>query len=142
MSSEEGPSESDPDIVEEQDSIGIVYDESDRYFKFPASGVRGGVQSRGDFKMEFFVESLGDPEGERYEIAEDGSIGEITERGEVPLVREKQAAAILPQSVALSTAGWILSSLFDRPTEEVREIFEENFEIAETDTATETKNSS
>jgi hypothetical protein len=133
MSDEAGSSSTDSDTAEERRTLDVVYTESDRYFKFPVSGVRGGIQSRGDFKMDLFTESLGDPEGERYEVLDDGRLEPVEEPDESRLIREKQATALLSPNIALNISAWILSSITDQPIEEVSQTLEETFGQPETD---------
>lgn len=97
---------------------------------YTASSVRGGIQMRGDFLIEFFTERFETPGAEVYRL-EDGLPGEFLRNEEYAnsIVRQKQTGVMMTQSNAFSMAKWVLANLLGDGVKEenIEEVLAENF---------------
>lgn len=131
------PEEQDDDAPRRgEEEFRMEYTQADHYRVFPASSVRGGVQMRGDFLIEFFTERYQDPGAEVFSITDDGALGEHlrTESYDGALMREKQAGIMMSQNNAFDMAIWVIANLLgdDVSDTDVEEViineFSENIE--------------
>lgn len=89
--------------------------EYDKDYRILASnGVWGGVTTRGEMKLDFFVESLGIPDSIKNKVEKDGKLGdEITRSPEKRYIRRLQVGVLLSQVQALSLAEFIQQHIKD-----------------------------
>ena len=79
-----------------------------------ANGVWSGITTRGDIKLDFFVESIGVPEQVTHLINEAGSLGaELTRLPEQRIVRRMQVGVLLSLEQAESIADFIKGQIMD-----------------------------
>lgn len=120
-------SDTEPDQAEE---VRVRTREPEDYDINPASGVRGGVQARGDFLIEFYLERYPEGEVDVYEY-EDG-IGRAVRREGVQddIIRDKQTGVMMSQRNAYRTALWVISNILgeDVTEEEVGNLISEEYE--------------
>ena len=106
----------------------IKVEQSKDYKIFPANGVWTGIGPRGDFKLDFFVESGGTPEYVVHEISPEGVLGPEIERkpsedeGFKTITREMIVGVLLTREQATSLANLILQKCdeFDKVMRETR----------------------
>jgi len=100
----------DPEAGEE---FRIELTESDSYTIHPASTARGGVQMRGDFLIEFFIERYKDPGAEVYSLNSEGELDEHirSEAYDSAVLREKQTGVMMSQMNAFNLATWIIANI-------------------------------
>src|SRR5438128_214222 len=88
--------------------IKFVYEYDPDYRLIPCNGVWGGVTPRGDFRIDFMVESQAIPD---YVInsydAEAEKLGEEIEREPRHLVRHLQVGILMTLENAETLAGWL-----------------------------------
>lgn len=103
-------SDKDPDI-DQAEEVHVGTREPEDYDINPASGVRGGIQARGDFLIEFYIERYPEGEFDVYEY-EDG-IGKPVRREGVKndIIRDKQTGVMMSQRNAYRTALWVISNI-------------------------------
>lgn len=100
--------------MEEKKKVKFVFEKSSDYKLIPANGAWGGVSSRGDFTLNFFVEHNPTPNYVVHEVKPDGGLGEEVERDstqkeEVFLItRELVGGVLLSLGEAKSLANFIL----------------------------------
>lgn len=89
--------------------------EYDKDYRILASnGVWGGMTTRGEFKLDFFVESIGIPDSVKNKVTEDGKLGdEIKRSPEKKVTRQLQVGILLSQAHALSLAEFIQQHIKD-----------------------------
>lgn len=113
------------------DEFRIEFKESDDYTIRAASSVRGGIQMRGDFLLEFFTERYEDPDASVYSVNEQGDIGEHirNESFDSALIREKQVGVMMSQANAFDTGIWMIANLLGDGVSEsdVEELIVEEF---------------
>lgn len=120
------------DIIDDGEGEGedfeVIYRKSDSYEYVPVTGVRGGRQPRGDLKLEFMLDHYPTPTRDLYRLDQEGAI-ESHEEEDSPtdLYRDIQFAVNVSPTNSLSIAVFILSILFDVPTEQVQSMIEEEF---------------
>lgn len=106
---------SDKEVYE--DKINFKYKKSNQYQEFHASGVYGGLQPRGEFKMDFFTEKYELPDS-RVMDPDTGQWIDSNDRNN-KFVRELQTGVFMNPEEAFSIAAWIIANIFELPTEEV-----------------------
>lgn len=88
--------------------ITFHFEKADGYRLVPANGVWGGVTPKGDFKLEFFVESMNTPDSLTNRL-EGGNVG--PEESRMPdrrLVRTLQCGVLISTEHAEAFAQFIL----------------------------------
>lgn len=113
---------------QEEQEISVEYEESDQHTTFHASGIRGGIQPRGDLRIEFYTEAAGTPEGEYYTMDEEGRLNGTHHESDPPIVRERQAAAYMSPETGVNMAAWILSVVANVSIEQASTVIQEEFE--------------
>lgn len=122
------------------DELRVVIEEPDDFSVRPASDVRGGVQHRGDFLIEFLMDTYADPGAAIYSI-EDGQPGEFLRHEDYNsgIVRRKQTGIVMSQSNAFGMATWVLADLLGEDVTEddienaLAEAFEDELQTGETE---------
>lgn len=78
------------------------------YRIIPSNGVWGGLTPRGEFRLDFFVESIGIPDSIKNEISEEGKLGkEIDRKPGKKFIRRMQMGVLLSQKNAESLSEFI-----------------------------------
>lgn len=101
-----------PDKDKTVKTAAFKYVKARDYRVIAANGVYGGVQPRGEIKMDFFVESTETPTIERFAV-KDSKLGEPIERipSEGAWIRELQIGVVLSRSTAKSIGEWLLGKV-------------------------------
>lgn len=82
---------------------------ADGYRLVPANGALGGPTTRGDFKIEFFVEAPAVSAGQRHHLFDGNRIGgEIEGSGELVIERRFMAGVVLSVLEAQRLGVWLL----------------------------------
>jgi len=82
------------------------------------NGVWGGLTPRGEFRLDFFVESVGIPDSVKNKITAEGKLGEeITRQPEKRFVRRLQVGVLLSQIQAEA-----LSELIQERIKDIKDI--------------------
>ena len=93
----------------EEKHIKFRYTKSRDHRVVAANGAHGGMTTRGDFRIDFFIESSGLPDEVHHMVTPDGLGPEIKRLPEVrPIERESQVAIILNMAHAKDIARWLL----------------------------------
>jgi hypothetical protein len=115
----------DIDITYQSEAI---WQERDGYEVLPATGAYGGIQHRGDFKMDFIVEFAANSQ----ELAE--YLTDKRKKGLLPqLDREsiiqKQVGITLSKEHTFSISTWMLSHVVDGSQTDIQNLIRENFAL-------------
>jgi hypothetical protein len=104
-----------PEPVGEDRQVKFVLTRAADYRIVAANGVWGGVTSRGDFRADFFVESVMTPESVSHLVNPDGKLGRELSRvpSERPYVRELQVGLVLTLEHAESIGRWLVDKVED-----------------------------
>lgn len=101
--------------------IEFFFEYDPEYRIVASNGVWGGMTPRGEFRLDFFVESIGIPDSVKNKIGQDGKLGkEISRNPEKKFVRRLQVGVLLTQKHAESLSEFIQKRLkeFKKATEE------------------------
>lgn len=113
------------------DEIGIHLEKSEDYRKYHVNGVRGGFQPRGDFKLDFLVDTNPIPGVEYYQV-EAGRLGSPHD-DDLPeghnITREIQTSIMADPNHMYSMAAWTIAQLFQDATEEqIQQLVQSEFD--------------
>ncbi len=97
--------------------VSFKFEKSENYQKFHASGATGGIQPRGEYKIDFFTEELELP-GKRIMNTDTGEWVDYEPKNNT-VVRELQTGVLMNRDEAFSLASWIISNIFELPLEKV-----------------------
>ena len=107
----------------------ITYKVSEDYSKMYANGVYGGITPRADLAMDLVQDITSRPLRQTMDVGEKGQLTNVREeefeKGDI--IRERLATVFLSQENARSIAEWILSKVFQVPTQEIHETLQEHF---------------
>lgn len=108
MASDNSPATNLPEAID-------FFFEFDKDFKIIGSnGAWGGMTPQGDFRIDFFVESVAVPQRVRYKVNANGALGQEFEREpEKRLVRQMQVGVLLSVDTAERVANFILERIRD-----------------------------
>lgn len=109
------------ELGDEIKEVPIEYEYDPDYRMIAANGMYGGVTTRGDLRVDFFVEYQPTPEpGDIvYQTQPDGSAEEVRKSEKKRLVRRMQIGVLLPAQQVESFARW-----FQNKAEQIRELAE------------------
>ncbi len=103
-----------PDEIKIPKEVEIFFEEDPNYKLIAANGMWGGVTTKADFRLDFFVESVGVPESIKHRVTPEGIIGDEISRNPPPkIVRQLQVGILLSVDNAEAMANFIK----DRVTE-------------------------
>ena len=99
-------------MAEADEKVVFEYAAASQFRLVPANGAHGGITRRGDFRIDFFVESAGLPEQVVHSVTPDG-LGPEIERSPDPMrvIREAQVGVVMHVDQARSLAHWILDRI-------------------------------
>ncbi len=91
----------------------FIYKIRDDFRRVFVNGVYGGISTRGELRMDFFLEHFPIPEDEVMEVTPEGGVKHIPkpQPEEVTAVREVIVGLLMNQDQALSIAEWILEKV-------------------------------
>jgi hypothetical protein len=125
------------EAAEEENKVEEVtfrYEKLDDYRIYPSTGVRGGLQVDGNFRIDFYLDDFEIANSDIYEL-DDGQVGEFKRReGAEHIVRRIQTGVTMNQGQAYELALWLLTELLgpDLEQEDINEVlrnaFSEKFE--------------
>ena len=88
--------------------IKFHYIKADSFRVIPASGVWGGVNTRGSIDMTFFTERAPIPKVVSHEITSEGQLGmEVDRKTKEGLVRDVQVSVLIDLPFAKSFRDWL-----------------------------------
>lgn len=119
-----------PDEQEGSQEIKVLNEKADDYRVVSATGIRGGVQVRGDVLLDFVLETFDRPDVDIYEFDGQGYGSYVrSEQGGESIERTKQVGVHMTQRNAYQAAIWIIQNILGEGVEEddVREAIESNF---------------
>lgn len=117
---------------DEPESVEVRYEKDEDYRTLPASDVTGGVQTSGDFLMEFVVEKSVRDGTEERAVSEEGIGDVIQDDTEFYIQREKQVGVLMTQNQALQSASWVIANLLGdyADTDDIKELMMEEYSEA------------
>jgi hypothetical protein len=98
VSNEQGP-----------ESYELSHEWNDDYRLVPATGVYGGYQPQGNFKIEFTVDHNQRTKKETYQSTDDGVASQVSEKEEDHLVREHKVGVTMAPDHAYSAGCWLIA---------------------------------
>lgn len=88
--------------------VEFCFEESKDFKLIPANGMWGGITTRGDFRIDFFVETLATPKSIIYPVNSDGTLGKELKRTPADrYVRRLEAGVLMSIESAELLAGFI-----------------------------------
>lgn len=103
-----------PEPVGEDRQVKFVFEYDPRYSLVAANGAWVGITPRSDIRIDFFVESLGNPDHVVNLITPQGQLGpELGRAPERRLVRRMQMGVLLSLEQAESLADFLKSQIAD-----------------------------
>lgn len=91
------------------DAVQVYTTKSEHYEKYHVSAARGGLQPRGDMKIDFVVDYQRYPEVEERELADDGRLGRPVDESELEVTSEIQTSLMMDQETCFSIATWMIA---------------------------------
>lgn len=110
---------------ENEGKIVFTYERSDQYREFHASGAYGGIQPRGEFKIDFFTEKYPVPDQRMMDKETGEWLGSRSKGSKI--VRELQTGVLMDTKNAFSLATWIIAHIFELPIEKVESDILKNY---------------
>lgn len=88
--------------------VEFFFEESADFKLIPANGMWGGITTRGDFRLDFFVETIATPESITYPLNPDGTLGpELKRKPSTRYVRRLEAGVLMSLETAELLSGFI-----------------------------------
>jgi hypothetical protein len=127
----DSPTDKDPQTEE----ITYSHEYSDDYHIEPATGVYGGYQPQGNFKIDFTLDHNRKPKNVTYTVnKETGEDEESTLDYENEDVREHRVGVVMEGEHVFNSACWLISELIpDATNEEIQRIIADEYDLSGTE---------